>query len=67
VRGPFPDVPLVGTNGPTAENLAEYFAAGALAVGLGGEVFHDGYTLATVEAAARRVRRAVTAYRAARN
>lgn len=66
VRGPFPDIPLVGTNGPTAGNLGDYFAAGALAVGLGGEVFHDGYTLASVEAAARKVRQAVQAYRASR-
>jgi 2-dehydro-3-deoxyphosphogluconate aldolase/(4S)-4-hydroxy-2-oxoglutarate aldolase len=66
VRGPFPDIPLVGTNGPTADNLSDYFAAGALAVGLGGEVFHDGYSLASVEAAARKVRQAVTTYRATR-
>lgn len=66
VRGPFPDVPLVGTNGPTAENLGEYFAAGALAVGLGGEVFHDGYTLSSIEVSARRVRESVKTYRASR-
>jgi len=66
VRGPFPDIPLVGTNGPTADNLAEYFAAGALAVGLGGEVFPDGYTLASIETSARRVRQAVLNHRASR-
>jgi len=66
VRGPFPEIPLVATNGPTAGNLGDYFAAGAVAVGLGAEVFHDGYTLASVEAAARKVRQAVTVHRAAR-
>ena len=66
IRGPFPDVPLVATNGPTAETLGDYFAAGALAVGLGGEVFHEGYSLVSIEAAARRVRQAVQAFRSAR-
>jgi 2-dehydro-3-deoxyphosphogluconate aldolase/(4S)-4-hydroxy-2-oxoglutarate aldolase len=66
VRGPFPDIPLAATNGPTAESLGDYFAAGALTVGLGGEVFHEGYTLASIEAAARRVRQAVQTYRASR-
>jgi len=66
VRGPLPDVPLVPTNGPTAATLADYFDAGAAAVGVGGEVFTPGFTGATVEAAARRVREAVTAWRARR-
>ncbi len=66
VRGPFPDIPLAATNGPTADTLGEYFAAGALTVGLGGEVFPDGYTLASIETAARSVRQAVQAYRASR-
>lgn len=61
VRGPLPDIPLVPTSGPTADTLAEYFAAGACAVGIGGEVFPPGFTLDHVEQAARRVRRAVEA------
>jgi 2-dehydro-3-deoxyphosphogluconate aldolase/(4S)-4-hydroxy-2-oxoglutarate aldolase len=63
VRGPLPDVDLVPTSGPTSENVAEYFAAGARAVGVGAEVFHDGCTIESVEAAARRVREAVDAAR----
>lgn len=66
VRGPLPGIPLVATNGPTAETLGHYFAAGAQAVGLGAEVFHEGYTPGSVEAAARRVRQAVTVHRASR-
>lgn len=38
LRGPFPDVPLVPTGGVAAGNLGEWFAAGALAVGAGGEL-----------------------------
>jgi 2-dehydro-3-deoxyphosphogluconate aldolase/(4S)-4-hydroxy-2-oxoglutarate aldolase len=56
VRGPLPDVPLVPTSGPTAETIAEYVAAGAAAVGVGGEVFPPGFTLDGVAAAARRLR-----------
>jgi 2-dehydro-3-deoxyphosphogluconate aldolase/(4S)-4-hydroxy-2-oxoglutarate aldolase len=61
VRGPLPDIPLVPTSGPTADTLADYFAAGASAVGIGGEVFPPGFTLEHVEEASRRVRRAVEA------
>jgi 2-dehydro-3-deoxyphosphogluconate aldolase/(4S)-4-hydroxy-2-oxoglutarate aldolase len=64
LKGPFPDIPLLPTSGPTSENLADYFGAGAVAVGIGQEVFHPGFTLASVEEAARRVRRAVDAWRA---
>lgn len=63
VRGPFPDIPLAATNGPTAETLGDYMAAGAVAVGLGGEVFHPGYTLDSITAAAARVRKAMDAFR----
>lgn len=38
LRTPFPAVPLMPTGGVTPENLAEWFAAGALAVGAGGEL-----------------------------
>jgi 2-dehydro-3-deoxyphosphogluconate aldolase/(4S)-4-hydroxy-2-oxoglutarate aldolase len=62
IRGPFPEIPLLPTSGPTAETLAGYFEAGAYAVGIGGaEFFPPGWTLATVEAAARRVRAALDA------
>jgi 2-dehydro-3-deoxyphosphogluconate aldolase/(4S)-4-hydroxy-2-oxoglutarate aldolase len=62
VRGPFPAIPLLPTSGPTADNLAGYFEAGAAAVGIGGaEFFPAGWTPASVEAAARRVRAALDA------
>jgi 2-dehydro-3-deoxyphosphogluconate aldolase/(4S)-4-hydroxy-2-oxoglutarate aldolase len=62
VRGPLPDIPLVPTSGPTAKNLAEYRAAGAVAIGVGGdELFPPGFTLDQVEQAARRIRAAFDA------
>ncbi|GJM45337.1 MAG: KHG-KDPG bifunctional aldolase [Gemmatimonadota bacterium] len=66
IRGPLPDIPLVPTSGPSAANAADYFAAGAVAIGLGSEVFAPGFTIESVESAARRVRVAVDAARAAR-
>jgi 2-dehydro-3-deoxyphosphogluconate aldolase/(4S)-4-hydroxy-2-oxoglutarate aldolase len=66
VRGPLGAIPLLPTSGPTSENLADYFDAGAVAVGVGPEVFPPGFTLEGVEQAARRVRRAVDAWRAGR-
>jgi 2-dehydro-3-deoxyphosphogluconate aldolase/(4S)-4-hydroxy-2-oxoglutarate aldolase len=58
--GALPEVPLVPTSGPTAATAAEYFAAGACAVGVGGaEIFPPGFTLKSVEDAARRVKQAV--------
>jgi 2-dehydro-3-deoxyphosphogluconate aldolase/(4S)-4-hydroxy-2-oxoglutarate aldolase len=60
VRGPLPEVPLVPTSGPTADSAAEYFAAGAVVVGVGGaEISPPGFTLTDVENAARRVKNAV--------
>ncbi|WP_426323190.1 bifunctional 4-hydroxy-2-oxoglutarate aldolase/2-dehydro-3-deoxy-phosphogluconate aldolase [Microbacterium sp. E-13] len=38
LRGPFPDVPLMPTGGVTAENMGDWFAAGAFAVGAGGDL-----------------------------
>ena len=38
LRGPFPDIPFVPTGGVTLENLHEMFDAGAVAVGVGGEM-----------------------------
>jgi 2-dehydro-3-deoxyphosphogluconate aldolase/(4S)-4-hydroxy-2-oxoglutarate aldolase len=59
LRGPLPNVPLVPTSGPSSENLVEYLDAGAVAVGVGSEVFPAGYTLQSVEMAAHRVRSAM--------
>lgn len=63
IRGPLPDIPLVPTSGPSAANLAEYVAAGAVAVGVGSEVFAPGFTLQSVEIAAVRLRAAMDAAR----
>jgi 2-dehydro-3-deoxyphosphogluconate aldolase/(4S)-4-hydroxy-2-oxoglutarate aldolase len=38
LRGPFPDIPMMPTGGVSAENVAEWFAAGAVAVGAGSEL-----------------------------
>jgi 2-dehydro-3-deoxyphosphogluconate aldolase/(4S)-4-hydroxy-2-oxoglutarate aldolase len=68
IRGPLPDVPVVPTSGPTAENLEEYFAAGAVAVGVGSaEVFPPDFNPEIIEAAARRIREAVDSARSNRS
>jgi 2-dehydro-3-deoxyphosphogluconate aldolase/(4S)-4-hydroxy-2-oxoglutarate aldolase len=38
LRGPFPDVPFMPTGGVSADNVDDWFAAGAIAVGAGGEL-----------------------------
>lgn len=38
LRGPFPDAPLMPTGGVKPDNLADWFAAGAVAVGVGGDL-----------------------------
>ena len=40
-RGPFPDIPLVPSGGVTAETAADFIAAGAAAVGVGGWLIGD--------------------------
>jgi 2-dehydro-3-deoxyphosphogluconate aldolase/(4S)-4-hydroxy-2-oxoglutarate aldolase len=64
VRGPFPNIALLPTNGPSAESLADYMDAGAAAVGIAADVFPPGFTPDSIEPAARRVRQAVAAWRA---
>lgn len=63
VSGPLPQVALVPTSGPSSDNIAEYVAAGAVAVGVGGEIFRR-LDESTIEGAAARVRRAMDAARA---
>jgi 2-dehydro-3-deoxyphosphogluconate aldolase/(4S)-4-hydroxy-2-oxoglutarate aldolase len=41
IRGPLPDIPLVPTGGVALEQVADYIAAGAVAVGLGGPLIGD--------------------------
>ncbi|MDV6270874.1 bifunctional 4-hydroxy-2-oxoglutarate aldolase/2-dehydro-3-deoxy-phosphogluconate aldolase [Rhodococcus globerulus] len=38
LRGPFPEVPLIPTGGVNAANIGEWVAAGAVAVGAGGDL-----------------------------
>jgi len=38
LRGPFPDIPMMPTGGVSADNLGDWFAAGAIAVGAGSEL-----------------------------
>lgn len=38
LRDPFPDVPLMPTGGVRADNVADWLAAGAVAVGAGGDL-----------------------------
>jgi 2-dehydro-3-deoxyphosphogluconate aldolase/(4S)-4-hydroxy-2-oxoglutarate aldolase len=38
LRGPFPNIPLMPTGGVSKENITDWFAAGAIAVGAGSEL-----------------------------
>jgi 2-dehydro-3-deoxyphosphogluconate aldolase/(4S)-4-hydroxy-2-oxoglutarate aldolase len=49
LREPFPDLPIVPTGGVTPENLGEWLAAGALAVGAGGALSPPGAPLDEIE------------------
>lgn len=59
LRGPFPEVGFVPTGGVSAENVTDWFAAGALAVGAGGALapsqVEEGGRGRVVEGAARLV------------
>ena len=35
LRGPFPDIPMMPTGGVNIDNIGDWFAAGAFAVGAG--------------------------------
>jgi 2-dehydro-3-deoxyphosphogluconate aldolase/(4S)-4-hydroxy-2-oxoglutarate aldolase len=63
LRGPLPGIPLVPTSGPCTGNLADYFDAGATAVGVGAEVFSPGFDETSIETVARSIRRAADAAR----
>ncbi len=64
IRGPLPNARYVPTNGVTLDNLAEYFSAGATAVGLGTPLISnkdiEGMLLDEVEARATRARAIIT-------
>jgi 2-dehydro-3-deoxyphosphogluconate aldolase/(4S)-4-hydroxy-2-oxoglutarate aldolase len=38
LKGPFPDIPMMPTGGVSAENVGEWFSAGAVAVGAGSKL-----------------------------
>jgi 2-dehydro-3-deoxyphosphogluconate aldolase / (4S)-4-hydroxy-2-oxoglutarate aldolase len=63
LRGPLPRVPLMPTGGVDEQNLAEWLRAGAVAVGMGGNLASG--TPEQIEAAARRVSAALAAARRA--
>ena len=42
LRGPFPDVPFMPTGGVSADNVGDWLAAGAIAVGAGSELASAG-------------------------
>lgn len=67
LRGPFPDAPLMPTGGVSPDNLADWFAAGAVAVGAGGDLANGASITAgdwaDLEARAARFSAALTAAR----
>jgi 2-dehydro-3-deoxyphosphogluconate aldolase/(4S)-4-hydroxy-2-oxoglutarate aldolase len=67
LRGPFPEVPFVPTGGVNADNLSDWFDAGALAVGAGSELCPAGAIRLgdwdAIEASARRFSGALAAHR----
>jgi len=67
LRGPFPDAPLMPTGGVNPDNLAAWFAAGAVAVGAGGDLANGASITAgdwaDLEARAARFAAALTAVR----
>jgi len=61
LRGPLPHIPLMPTGGVDEKNLGEWFAAGVVAVGMGGALATG--TPEAIEATARRVSAALRAAR----
>jgi 2-dehydro-3-deoxyphosphogluconate aldolase/(4S)-4-hydroxy-2-oxoglutarate aldolase len=62
LRAPLPDIPFMPTGGVSPENMHEWFAAGAIAVGMGGNLAKG--TPASIEAAARDVSQRLARIRA---
>ncbi len=61
VRDPLPAVPLVPTGGVRLENVGDYLAAGAIAVGTGSQLTGDALRGGDLAALAERARRLVAA------
>jgi len=45
LKGPFPEIPMMPTGGVSEENLADWFRAGAFAVGAGSNLCPKGLAL----------------------
>ena len=67
LRGPFPDVPFVPTGGVALDNIADWFAAGALAVGAGSALAPSSLEGRDRGEVVENARRFAEAVRAARN
>lgn len=64
LRGPFPDIRYVVTNGVTLDNIPEFFNAGVSAVGLGSQLISDEVVLnGELEKVEERARKAVDSIR----
>ncbi|MFZ1995915.1 MAG: bifunctional 4-hydroxy-2-oxoglutarate aldolase/2-dehydro-3-deoxy-phosphogluconate aldolase [Solirubrobacteraceae bacterium] len=66
VRAPLPHIPLVPTGGVALEQIADYVAAGAVAVGLGGPLVGDALDGGSLSALARRAATALEAVQTGR-
>lgn len=67
VRAPLPDIPLIPTGGVSVDDVPKYFAAGAIAVGLGGPLFGNAFSDAgDLDALSTRSKRLLEVVRAAR-
>jgi len=64
LKGPLPQIPLMPTGGVSLDNLHEWFAAGVVAVGMGGNLAKG--TSADIEVAARTTMEKLRTARAAR-
>jgi 2-dehydro-3-deoxyphosphogluconate aldolase/(4S)-4-hydroxy-2-oxoglutarate aldolase len=63
VREPLGDIPIVPTGGVSVDNVADWFAAGAVAVGVGGTLIGDALDGGDLSALARRASALVKAAR----
>jgi 2-dehydro-3-deoxyphosphogluconate aldolase/(4S)-4-hydroxy-2-oxoglutarate aldolase len=67
LRGPYPHIPLMPTGGVSVDNVAEWFASGAVAVGAGSELCPPQWAKeGRFDAITRRAREFVAAVQAAR-
>jgi 2-dehydro-3-deoxyphosphogluconate aldolase/(4S)-4-hydroxy-2-oxoglutarate aldolase len=66
LRGPLPQIPLIPTGGIAIEQIDDYLAAGAAAVGLGGPLIGDALDGGSLDGLRDRARAALAAVREAR-